>query len=68
VVYLEKSVIILENCEDQMEVTLPKENLNEKASLQEFTAKEGNKQIVIALDDWKVIIQGEVYLLICEDN
>lgn len=52
-----------------MEVFISKENLVEKVSLSEFTAKEGNKEVIVILDNqWKVIIQGEVYLLICEDN
>ncbi len=52
-----------------MVVDLPKENLSEKVTLDQFTAKEGNKEVIVVLDkDWKVIIQGEIYLLICEDT
>lgn len=44
-------MIILENCEDKMEVFISKENLVEKVSLSEFTAKEGNKEVTVVLDN-----------------
>lgn len=44
-------MIILENCEDKMEVFISKENLVEKVSLSEFTAKEGNKEVIVILDN-----------------
>lgn len=37
-------------------------------ALREIVGQEGNKEVVVEMDGWKVVIQGELYLLICEEE
>jgi hypothetical protein len=49
-----------------MIASLTKVDRRGEVPLKEIIGKEGNKEVIVDLEnDWKVIIQGEVYLLIC---